>query len=108
MTTRLGQICSDIEKPEITDMNVCKEAQQWLQVPEFVDQSNNPDPELPSGCIYWGFENPERVIWNPVERGTPHEEMNAICLNSGKYILVYHPLSQHNSFVAFDCMLKSF
>ena len=94
MTTRLGQVCSDIEKPEITDRNVCKEAQQWLQVLEFADQSNNPDPEMPRRCSYWGFQNPERVVWNPGVSGTPHEEMNAICLNSGKYILVYHLLSK--------------
>ena len=88
MTTPLGQTCSDIGQPEITDINVCKEAQQWMQVLEFVDQSNNPDPEMPRRCFHdWGFQNPERVVWNPGVRGTPHEEMKAICLNSGKYIL---------------------
>ena len=93
MTTQIGQMCSDIEEPEITDRNVCKEAQQWLKVLEFADQSNNPDPEMPRRCSYWGFPNPERVVWNPGVRGTPHEEMNAICLKYGRYILVYHPLS---------------
>ena len=92
VTTPIGQMCSDIEEPEITDKNVCKEAQKWLQVYEFIDKSSHPSPLLPSGCIYWG-SNPERVIWNPIETGTPHEAMNAICLNSGKYILVYHALS---------------
>ena len=86
-------MCSDIEEPEITDINVCKEAQKWLNVYEFIDKSDHPSPILPSGCIYW--ENPKRVIWNPVQRGTPHEAMSAICLNSSKYILVYHPLSQN-------------
>ena len=95
MTTQIDQMCSDIKEPEITDINVCKEAQKWLNVFEFIDKSNHPSPLLPSGCIYWG-SNPERVIWNPVERGTPHEQMIAICLNSGKYILVYHPLSQRH------------
>ena len=93
MTTQIGQMCSDIEEPEITDKNVCKEAQKWLNVYEFIDKSDHPSPLLPSGCIYW--ENPKRVIWNPVQRGTPHEAMSAICLNSSKYILVYHPLSQN-------------
>ena len=89
-------MCSDIKEPEITDINVCKEAQKWLNVFEFIDKSNHPSPLLPSGCIYWG-SNPERVIWNPVERGTPHEQMIAICLNSGKYILVCHLLSQNHT-----------
>ena len=95
MTTQIGQMCSDMEKPEITDINVCKEAQKWLNVFEFIDKSNHPSPLLPSGCIYWG-SYPERVIWNPVERGTPHEQMKAICLSSGKFILVCHLLSQNH------------
>ena len=90
-------MCSDIEEPEITDINVCKEAQKWLNVYEFIDKSDHPSPILPSGCIYW--ENPKRVIWNPVQRGTPHEAMSAICLNSSKYILVYHPLSQNTLYI---------
>ena len=91
-------MCSDIKEPEITDINVCKEAQKWLNVYEFIDKSDHPSPLLPSGCIYWG-SNPERVIWNPVERGTPHEQMIAICLNSGKYILVCHLLSQNQIYI---------
>ena len=95
----MGQMCSDIERPEITDINVCKEAQEWLHISNFVDQSSYPDPEFPSGCCHWDHLVPSRaaVVWNPVERGTPHEEIKSICLDSGKYILVYHLLSQRPS-----------
>ena len=97
MTATFGQSCSDIEKLEITDRNVCIEAKEWIDVKEFIDQTPLPIPGYRSGCSYWLRPKPgipEAVIWNPVERGTPHEDMKAICLNSGKYYLVYHFLSQ--------------
>ena len=94
MITELGQICSDIGQPEIIDINDCKEAHALLGVPQFIDKSYEPDPKVPRGC-YWDClgdcegHGDLAVVWNPVEKGQPDSLINAICLNSGKYILVF-------------------
>ena len=99
MVTELGELCSDVGKPEITNINVCKEATVWLgnEVEDgFVDLSNTPDPTSPRGC-YRHYDLPGEgprgnwpwVVWNPVENGSRDDESRAICLKNGKCILVH-------------------
>ena len=94
MITELGQICSDIEKPEITDIKDCKEAQKWLAASHFMETL---DPRFPRGCYAECLVGcvETTVVWNPIGEGQPDPDINAICLNSGKHILVYHFLSKY-------------
>ena len=105
MTTELGQICSDIGKAGIIDINVCKEAQKWLQNGtqwlHFIDESTpNPPPNITMGCLgicndyndYEQYNDCRIVTWTWVESIAPHHAhtIMEICLNSGEYILVYY------------------
>ena len=99
MTTDQGEVCGDIGKSQITNKNDCKEAKVGLgDEYEFFDITNNPNPKTPRGC-YLLFNattagiNPYSVVWNPVEKGQPHDDTHAICLNHGKYILAHFSLS---------------
>ena len=54
------------------------------------------DPRFPRGCYAECLVGcvETTVVWNPIGEGQPDPDINAICLNSGKYILVYHFLSK--------------
>ena len=96
MSTERQELCSDIGKPEITNINDCKEANFWLGENldkigqgEFVDLTNDPDPTVPRGCFRIVEGEEMMMLWNPVDEGSTHESTHAICLKYGKYILVH-------------------
>ena len=97
MTTELGQICSDIGKADITDVNDCKQAEYWLDALDFSDHSTpNPGPNITMGCIAScsgdGTDCSDiDVSWTPLKSISPDyaHAIMGICLNSGKYILVH-------------------
>ena len=84
MATALGQVCSDTGKPEITNIDDCLEAREWIDTSQFLNQTSNPDPTSPTGCFVAVVSDLLSVVWNPVAQGQPDSNISAICLTSGK------------------------
>ena len=83
--TNGGEICSDIGKESIPDLEICKNAAKQLEK-TFNEEIFN-EPNLPTGCFYI---NNVLVGWNIYQiKSEIFGDIGEICLESGKYILPF-------------------